>query len=93
MHYIILNNILGLLAATMDVDTAIGKLLGLIVKFGWVGGVGLMVLGGVSAWREHNLTAISGILIAIGVACCGPSIVGTLMAAMSGLNAQLNPTD
>lgn len=77
----------------MDVDTALGKLMGLLVKFGWVGGVGLLIFGAYSAWREHNLTGISGLLIIVGVAACAVSIVSTMFGGLTGLALNISPTD
>jgi hypothetical protein len=65
---------------------------GVINNLGALGGSALIIMGALSAWREHNLVGIGGLLLVAGTAAMGIPIAVQMFNTMSGSPVHITPT-
>jgi hypothetical protein len=79
-------------ANAQSIQTGINFGGGVLNNIGTLGASALIILGALSAWREHNLTGLGGLLMLSGVAGMGIPIATQMFSAMSGSAVHITPT-
>lgn len=75
-----------------SIQTGVNYAGGVINTVGTLGGAGLFVFGGLSAWREHNLMGIGGLIMVGGLAAMGLPIAVNMFNAMSSGAVHITPS-